>query len=116
MEEEEDELSSERHKTRAVFDVQNRFGLEFKGRQCFDCFFFANNENDANNLAIELHNLGYEVDMHENEEPGKYRWSITGTTMEIDSSEENIARWSEEMVKLAKAHRAEFDGWGGEAK
>ena len=110
-----DELQNERQKTRSVFEVGEKFGLSFKERQCFDFFFYAENENDANNLAIELHKLGYQVDVHGERELRKHRWSITGTTPEIDTDLDHVTEWSGKMFKLASSHHAEFDGWGSGA-
>jgi regulator of RNase E activity RraB len=114
-EKDRDELKFERQKTRAVFSMSEKFGLGFRPKQCFDCFFYANTEDDANNLAIDLHKLGYEVDVHGDGVSRKHKWSIMGTTAEMDSDLNSVSAWSEEMHKLAKTHHAEFDGWGSEA-
>jgi hypothetical protein len=107
------EFGSARKKTLAVFEMNNEFGLEFRKKQCFDCFFYADTEDDASNLVIELHKLGYEVGMHK--DPGRRNWSIIGTTPEMSTDLDIVGTWSEEMDRLAKNNRADFDGWGSEA-
>ena len=107
------ESESERRKALAVFEMNASFGIEFRERQCFDCFFYADRQDDSSNLAIELHKLGYEVDVHK--DPGMRNWSIVGTTPEMSTDLDSVGEWSEEILKLAKANRAVFDGWGSEA-
>lgn len=114
MTEEDPGLQEEREKTLAVFGVGEKFGLSFKKKQCFDFFFYSDLEDNASNLAVDLHKRGYEVNVYH--EPGGriHPWGIIGTTHEMDTDLDFISKWSEEMYLLAKEHHSVFDGWGSE--
>jgi hypothetical protein len=75
-------------------------------------FFYADRENDACNLAIELHKLGYQVDGLR--EPGNTRdqWAITGITPKMKTEGEEFISWMDRMDELAKGNCCMFDGWG----
>jgi len=103
-----------RSKASQVFQLQEKFGLEFEPQQEFEFFFYAENEDDASNLAVDLFKLEYEiarVDQSVNQQ-----WCVNGWTNEMASDLQTITQWTEKMEKLAEEHHCNFDGWGSICK
>ena len=74
-------------------------------------FFYTNDIDKANNLAIELYKLGYHVyGIEKNSINGEF--SILGLTTQIDMDDEIVTKWSEQMCKMAFENDCRFDGWG----
>ena len=72
-------------------------------------FFYADTEDKASNLTIELSKLGYtvyQVDKSEN------KWSIIGATPLMKIDEATLIEWGEAMYSLADKMEVLFDGWG----
>lgn len=107
----EEEFLSEREKTAKVFEVGNQFGLTFKDTQQFEFFFYAANEDNASNLAIELYELKYEVEPVK-KSASSSEWLINGWTNTMAADEKTIGNWSTQMGELALKHNSRFDGWG----
>lgn len=107
----EEEFLSEREKTSKVFELENQFGLKFKDVQQFEFFFYAANEDNASNLAIELYELKYEVEPVTKSATGG-EWLINGWTKAMAADEKTIGDWSTQMGELALKHHSRFDGWG----
>jgi len=107
----EEQSFSERDRTSQVYRMGEGFGLEFQPQQQFEFFFYAANENNASNLAIELYQLNYAVEPV-TKSSGNGEWLINGWTNKMNSDEASIGEWSERMGMLAKIHNCKFDGWG----
>ena len=81
---------------------------EFQG---VEFFFYTDTQDKANNLAIELSAMGYDVyGVSKDADADKY--SITGCTMPIKMDEESLTDWSKQMCKLGYDNDCQFDGWG----
>ena len=80
---------------------------EFQG---IEFFFYTDTPDKANNLAIELSAMGYEVYGADKGPDDKY--SIIGCTMPIGMDEESVTNWSKQMCKLGYDNDCQFDGWG----
>ena len=89
-----------------------RFGGKSNPLQSVEFFFYSDEEDKANNLAIELSKLGYEVyGVH----PPLYeggQWSVTGLTLPMKLEDEDFNNWSKQMVQLGYECDCKFDGWG----
>lgn len=114
LEEDLKNFESARHKVTQVFQLHERFGLEFEPKQCFEFFFYAENEDDASNLAIDLFQLKYKMERVDKSIDEK--WCVNGWTKEMPSDLDAISQWTEKMEKLAEKHHSNFDGWGSFCK
>ena len=74
-------------------------------------YFYADSEDDASNLAIDLKQMyDYKVFVEEPDKPTD-RWSIKGKTGPISTLGSVLIEFSEDMDKLARKHNAEYDGF-----
>ena len=73
-------------------------------------FFYTDTQDKANNLAIELAAMGYE--MYGADKGSDDKYSIIGCTMPIGMHEESVTNWSKQMCKLGYDNDCQFDGWG----
>ena len=74
-------------------------------------FFYASVEDNAQQLATALRDLGYRVEAKV--AAGERRlYVVTGWTSPIGMDDECVLQWTERMVRLGYAHDSEFDGWG----
>ena len=94
-----------------VLKLMKRFGGTSNSFQSVEFFFYSDTEDKANNLAIELNKLNYEVygvsqSFKENE------WSIIGCTPALNLNDESLNAWSKQMVDLGFKCDCKFDGWG----
>jgi regulator of RNase E activity RraB len=92
-----------------LLSLSGKYGGKSGHDQSVEFFFYADTEDRAGNLAIELTKKGYEV--YQVEKSGK-KWSIIGCTSPILISENNLTKWSEAMNDLANEFGAEYDGCG----
>lgn len=83
-----------------------------KAENFVDFFFYCRRQDDANNLALDLFNLGYTIHgVHSPDKPGK-KWLITGQIQRSIDDGDWVEAWLEKMEQLAKKHGGEFDGMG----
>lgn len=62
-------------------EAVKKFNLQFKNKQSFEFFFYADKEDDADNLAIILHSLGYSLyERTTTPELSEPPFSVTGHT------------------------------------
>lgn len=95
-----------------VLAVGKKFGAKENGFQSLEFFFYSDQEDKANNLAIELAKLGYEVyDVYPPKDEDQ-QWAIIGCTSPMNLHEDELTNWSEQMVKLGYECDCKFDGWG----
>ena len=95
-----------------VLELIDHFGKKDNSFLPVEFFFFADRQDDAGNLAIELHKLGYEVyRVHEPDDISS-QWSIVGATPRMKMDDESVCEWSEKMEQLAQENNSRFDGWG----
>jgi regulator of RNase E activity RraB len=91
-------------------EISTNFGASSEQPQPVEFFFYASTENEASNILIDLHLLGYDVyGIYECEDK---RWSIIGATPPISTDEKDITSWVDLMYALAEKHHSVFDGWG----
>lgn len=76
-------------------------------------FFYADTEDKASNVAIELAKLGYEV---YGVEKSQQQWSVIGNTPPMKIDEDTLTQWGEAMYALADEMEVTFDGWEIEMK
>lgn len=91
-------------------ELSKNFGASLDELQPVEFFFYAQTENEASDLLIDLHNLGYVpygVGACDNK-----RWSVIGATPPISIKESDFKVWVEMMYALADKHNSLFDGWG----
>lgn len=91
-------------------ELSKNFGTSFDEPQPLEFFFYAQTENEASDLLIDLHNLGY-VTYGVGECDAK-RWSVIGATPPISIKENDFKFWIDMMYVLADKHSSQFDGWG----
>ena len=107
----EEGSTSEKAKASQVYKMARKFGMEFQPQQQFEFFFYAAQEDNASNLAIDLHQMNYAVEPVRRSS-GNGKWLINGWTHRMNSDEGSVGAWSGQMGKLAARHNCEFDGWG----
>lgn len=74
-------------------------------------FFYTDVRDKATALASELASLEYSAESGLSAGNEKL-FLVTGWTSPISMSESDVVSWTEQMVRLAYKHDAEFDGWG----
>jgi regulator of RNase E activity RraB len=83
-----------------------------------DAHFWARTGAEAEELAVHLRDgLGYRVEVDVIKQGllrRRHVWSVQGTTPPRTLNPDAIDAWTDEMVEVAAAHGAEFDGWGTE--
>ena len=95
-----------------VLEVSKKFGRKEDAFQSIEFFFYSDEEDKANNLAIELNKLCYEVYGVHPLDKEDQQWSVIGCTAPMHLSEDELTNWSEQMVKLGYECDCKFDGWG----
>lgn len=95
-----------------ILEIVKYFGTEDNSVLAIEFFFYAEFQDDASNLAIELHQLGYEI-YGVNAPSGTCKqWSITGSTPKMSADDEAMYAWTVSMEKLGMSNSCFFDGWG----
>ena len=88
-------------------------GTDLGETRLIECHFWARTELDAENLARSLKSLGFRI-LVMSPAASEYdpsRWSIEAginQTIELTMRPE----FTDEVVRLASSHSAEYDGWG----
>lgn len=95
-----------------VLELVKHFGTKDNSVLAIEFFFYADRQDDASNLAIELYLLGYEVYGVHAPEGSCKQWSIIGITPKMSADDEAMYSWTLNMEKLAIANNSIFDGWG----
>lgn len=95
-----------------VIELMHHYGPTHHSVCPVEFFFYSNREDDAANLAIDLHKLGYQV--YSVNEPNDHcdKWSVVGLTDKISLEENSLNAWTDRMEKLGEEHNSLFDGWG----
>jgi len=94
---------------RRILTLTKEYSGKTDHTQSVEFFFYANTEDKACNLAIELRRLDYEVYCIDKSTD---KWSVIGCTPPISLNETRLTEWGESMYELANEHGIEFDGWG----
>jgi|SRR5579863_647946 len=88
-------------------------GTDLAETRLIECHFWARTEQDSENLARSLKSLGFRilVEGPAASESDPSRWNIEAG---IHQSIELTMRpeFTDEVVRLANSHTAEYDGWG----
>src|ERR1035437_1595839 len=95
-----------------VLELMDHYGVKGNSVLSVDFFFYADNQDDASNLAIDLSKLGYRVDTVNESGTTTNQWVIRGVTPKMDIGESAINEWTGRMKQLAKENNSVFDGWG----
>lgn len=96
---------------RSLFNNFKQYGGT-KRESPVEFFFYTDTEDKANNLAIELVKLRYEVYGIHAPANGIQDWSIIGATIPLLMNEQEMTKWCEAMNKLGYETDCRFDGWG----
>jgi regulator of RNase E activity RraB len=88
-----------------------KHGVTERAHLRLEVFFYANVERNAQQLAIALGDLGYQVEA-KIAAGDSHLFVVTGWTSPIAMDDESVVQWTERMVRLGYAHDSEFDGWG----
>lgn len=96
--------------TDRIRELLPEFGGDMHKERELEFFFYANREEDAIALAVELekHKLGKEITI--NFFRGSY--SIIGLTEKKMTYAQPLDKWIKQMNELAFKFDCEFDGWG----
>src|SRR5688572_7072502 len=92
-----------------ILTLTKEYGGKTGHTQSVEFFFYADTEDKAGNIAIELTRLGYGVYCIDKSID---KWSVIGCTPPIPVNETALTEWRESMYELANEHGVEFDGWG----
>ncbi|MBI4945487.1 MAG: ribonuclease E inhibitor RraB [Bacteroidetes bacterium] len=95
-----------------VLELMEHFGAKNNSLMSVEFFFYANKQDDASNLLIDLSKLGYKIYTVDEPDAAKKQWAIIGNTPKMDVSETALAEWTEKMERLAIENNSAFDGWG----
>ena len=95
---------------RSLFNLFKQYGGT-RTESPVEFFFYTDTEDKANNLAIELVKLKYEIygiyppagDIH--------NWSIIRATTQLLMNEHELTKWCEAMTILGYETDCRFDGW-----
>lgn len=97
----------------AVLRQLHKLGMDENDSQQVEFFFYADHQDKANNLAIELSRLGYTVINSEpSAEQKKNLFLVSGSTTEIKMDSNHLSEWTTRMSELAHNEGCTFDGWG----
>jgi hypothetical protein len=91
-------------------ELSKKFGASVEDLRPVEFFFYAQTENEASDLLVDLHNLGFVL--YGVGECKEERWSVIGATPPISVEENNFSVWRDMILALAEKHNSEFDGWG----
>lgn len=91
-------------------ELSKNFGASLDQLQPVEFFFYAQTENEASDLLIDLHNLGY-VPYGVGACDDK-KWSVIGATPPISIKENDFKISVDMMYALAHKHNSLFDGLG----
>lgn len=95
-----------------VLELMEHFGTKDNSVLSVEYFFYADKEDNACNLAIELHKLGYEIYNVSEPDAQFKQWSIIGCTSKINMDDNSVTEWTDKMESLAEENNCRFDGWG----
>lgn len=110
--ERDEQLGIQLFLNKKVLDIGKKFGAKDNAFQSVEFFFYSDQQDKANNLAIELSKLDYEVyDVFPPME-GDNQWAVIGRTPSMHLNDDELTRWSEQMIELGYECDCKFDGWG----
>ncbi len=110
-EEREESLEMQPFLNKKVMELFSKFGGRSNTIKEAEFFFYSDEEDKANNLAIELNKMGYKPGIYPPEKE-KDQWAIIGCTGRLNLSAKEFDKWSEKMVELGYECDCKFDGWG----
>lgn len=96
----------------AVLRQLHAMGMNEKESHQIEFFFYADLQDKANNLAIELTRLGCKVELSEPSAGMKSKFLVNGLTPEIKMDSISISNWTTLMCELGHKEDCVFDGWG----
>jgi Regulator of ribonuclease activity B len=102
-------MDNNRRKVKHFKDVGRKFNFADKDFDRVEFFFYANTEDAAANLSIDLSQLGYEIYKTDYK---RNPICVSGCTLLIPTDEDSFVQWVTGMEAIAQQHNAEFDGWG----
>lgn len=110
--EKDESLSMQQILNKEVLALGKKYGQKENAFQSVEFFFYSDKGNKANNLAIELAKLGYEVYDAFPPKDENQQWSVIGCTTPMNLEEDELTHWSEQMIELGYECDCKFDGWG----
>ncbi len=104
----------ERHKAvnSRVLRQLHALGMNEKANLKLEFFFYTDQQDKANNLAIELTRLGYKIEKTEPSGGKKNLYVVSGWSTEIKMDSNHITEWTTRMCELGLKEDCHFDGWG----
>lgn len=106
----EKELQEQRARNERIVATLERHGADVDEPRSIDFFFLANSREDAEALARDLEQMGFELTHVSNDEvDGKWPLQAIRTDTVTAVTED---RFVERLVRLTAKYLAEFDGWG----
>jgi regulator of RNase E activity RraB len=105
----EDSKGMQQTLNKKVLELFGKYGRKNECRNV-EFFFYTDALDKANNLAIELSAMQYEIyDVIKIDDDS---YSISGSTGQLKMDEASLMDWSEQMCTLGYNHDCQFDGWG----
>lgn len=95
-----------------LFEILPRYKSNESREEGIEFFFYTDEEEKANNLAIELKALGYEIYGIYPPEEDHEKWSVTGCHTGLKLYQEELDKWSGQMIQVGYDNDCKFDGWG----
>ncbi len=104
----------ERHKAMnsRVLKQLLALGMNENANLKLEFFFYTDQQDKANNLAIELTRLGYKIEKTEPSAGNKNLYLVSGWSTEINMDSSHITEWTTRMCELGLKEDCQFDGWG----
>jgi len=88
-----------------------RYGVTSQSELKLEFFFYTDTTAKAASLAVDLTQLGYQV-QYGLAATDNGQAVVTGWTTPMPMSKENVVAWTRQMCNLGFDHDCEFDGWG----
>jgi len=90
----------------------SKYGVGGDSELSLEFFFYTDDQNKANDLAIELKKLNYSIDTVDKSAGDPKLWAVTGWTTQIQMNIASVTKWTEQMCRIGFENDCDFDGWG----
>lgn len=107
-----DNVVKQKQMNAKTLEQLSNYGITETSELKLEFFFYTNEQDKANNLAIELKKLNYQIDHAETSAGEKNEWVVSGWSTKVKMELGIITDWTTQMCKLGYDNDCDFDGWG----
>jgi len=105
-------IAKQREMNKVLLKQFNTMGISEDSSLKLEFFFYTDQEDKANNLAIELHKLNYNIEKAGTSAGKNKLYVVTGWSTKLKMDLINITNWTTHMCELGYKCDCDFDGWG----